>query len=175
MTIKTKKFQLEHNTYIKFCLRLVAAEWWWAWLIPIGVFLLFLATDLLWWGVGVSITLYLLYAVFWVAQFVGITRHERFKMLFDRYSYEIDNMQILMRISREKGMAVPWAKIKRAYKEKEGFLLVMSLAQIIYLPYKSFGNEQDVRLFENQLNRKNLLESFTFKGIFASKKTKLTF
>ncbi len=175
MTIKTKKIQLAHNTYIRYCLRLVAAEWWWAWLVPVGIFLLFLATDLLWWGLGVAIVLYILYALFWVAQFVQVTKHERFKMLFDKYSYEIDNLQILMRISREKGMAIPWNKVKRVYKENDGFVLVLSLAQIVYLPYKAFGTEQDIRLFETQVTRKDLLHLFNFKQIFAKKKQSLTF
>ena len=158
MIIKTKKYQLDTGLYIKKSMLNIAKEWWWAWLIPIAVFAIFFAFGLWGWGLGVSITLLVLYVLFWLAQFTAITQHENSKMLFDKYAYEITSKQILMKINARQGMPINWNQIKKAQKSNDAFTLMISRAQIIYLPFDIFKTPTEIRFLESILKRKSLLK-----------------
>lgn len=163
MVIKTKKFQLETNTYIKAAMRNVSLLWWWAWPIPLVFFGIFTAFGLWGWGLSTAVLLWVLYALFWAVQFVGVTQNAQSKILFDKYTYEINNRQILMKINAKQAMPITWDKIEHAYKRKDHFELYLNFAQVIYLPFDIFKNEHDLKVMENILKRKKLLESRLFK------------
>ena len=95
---------------------------------------------------------------FWYAQFVGITQTEQTRMLFEKMQYEIDSRQILMKISDKQGMPVTWDKIKEAEKTTDAYVLILSKAQFIYLPFRIFNSEHDLRFMEVIMQRKNLLK-----------------
>jgi hypothetical protein len=77
--------------------------------------------------------------------------------MFEKMSYEIDGRQILMKLNERQGMPVGWDMIKTAKKAEDHFLLSLSKAQFIYLPFRIFNNPNDIKLMEAYLKRKNLL------------------
>ena len=54
-------------------------------------------------------------------------------------------------------MPVTWDMIKSAKKAEDHFLLSLSKAQFIYLPFRIFNNPNDVKMMEAYLKRKNLI------------------
>jgi hypothetical protein len=99
----------------------------------------------------------ILYLLFWAIQFTGVTQLEQNKVLFQKLLYEIDGRQILMKMNSKEGMQMKWEMIKKAYKEKDHFLLVISKAQFIHLPFSIFNSENDLKFTESLLRRKNLI------------------
>ncbi len=159
MTVKTKKYQLDNKTYISIALKSVLLEFWWVWFVPVAIMLVPLFVEgALGWSIGISITLIVLYILFWLIQFAGVTQLEQNKILFERLSYEIDSRYVMIKLDSKRGMPVNWDAIKKVKKGKDHFLLFMSKVQFIYLPDKIFRNENDIRFTEAILKRKNLLK-----------------
>jgi hypothetical protein len=73
-------------------------------------------------------------------------------------NYEITSQQILIKLNPKQGMPMKWESIKRAFVGKDFFLLVISKAQFIYLPFKIFNSENERKFMETILKRKNLLK-----------------
>lgn len=153
MIVKTKKYQLPTGTYIKIGLKTILKEQWWVALIALAI-----ASGYFWipswWWISMAILAYALYWLFWLIQFAGVTQMEQNKIMFEKMSYEIDSRQILLKINPRQGMPVKWDMIKRAQQKKDGFLFVMSKAQFIYLPYKLFNSDNEIKFIETILKRK---------------------
>lgn len=159
MNIKTKKYQLDSNTYVKIALQNVMKKYWWAWLIPVAILLIpIFAPGALWWCVGTAVTLSILYVLFWLIQFSAITKLDQYKMLFERLSYEINSQKIMIMLNPKQGMPISWDQIQKAKKAKDHFLLEISMAQFIYLPFSVFKGEHEIRFLETVLKRKGLIE-----------------
>ncbi|MGY6558856.1 MAG: YcxB family protein [Nitritalea sp.] len=156
MIVKTKKYQLDSGTYIKTGLANVLKEQWWTILIAVGIACgyFWIAS---WWWISMALLAYLLYVLFWLIQFAGVTQMEQNKAMFDKLSYEIDSRQILMRLNARQGMPINWSLIKKVEKSKEAFVLTMSRAQFIYLPYTIFKSENEIKFLETILKRKGLM------------------
>jgi hypothetical protein len=158
MIIKTKKYQLDSITYLKLGMAHVARKWWWAWLIPVGIMLLpILYAPAFWWCFGISLTALVLYVLFWVVQFVGITQMEQYKPLFEKLSYEIGSQQILIKLNAKEGMPVRWEQVQEVKVGKQAYTLVLSLAQFIHLPFDVFRSERDLKFMDMLLKRKGLV------------------
>ncbi len=153
MIVKTKKFKLDKNTYIKFGLKNVLRDQWWVILIVIALCCGYFLAPSAWWFIGTGIA-YALYWLFWVIQFAGVSQLEQGKMLFEKMSYEIGSHQILMKINPKQGMPLKWDQVKSASKGKNFYLLVINKAQIIHLPFKVFNNENDIKFIDTILKRK---------------------
>jgi len=161
MIIKTKKFQLSKNQYIKFAMLNIAKEWWWAWLVPVAVMLIpIFYKDTLGWSIFIALLLIVLYLAFWFIQFAAVTQLEQSKLLFDRLRYEIDSRNIRVFKMDKEGFVIEWNKIQRVEKKKDGYLFVLSKAQFLYFPFNVFQGEQSVKLLETILKRKNLLAGY---------------
>jgi len=159
MTVKTKKYQLNNKTYISIALKSVLIEFWWAWLVPVAIMMVPIFVEgSLGWCIGISITLIVLYILFWLIQFAGVTQLEQNKILFERLSYEIDSRYVMIKLDSKRGMPVNWETITKAKKGKDHLLLFMSKVQFIYLPNKIFKTENDIKFTEAILKRKNLLK-----------------
>ncbi|MDW7693506.1 YcxB family protein [Flammeovirgaceae bacterium SG7u.111] len=159
MIVKTKKYQLDKNTYIGLAFKNVMIEWWWAWLVPVAIMLIpIFYAPAFGWCLGITITVIILYILFWLVQFAGVTQLEQNKVLFERLTYEIDSRQIMMKLNAKQGMPITWDKIQGAKKTKKAFLLVLSKAQFIHLPFTILRSENDIRFLETILKRKNLLK-----------------
>lgn len=157
MIIKTKKYQLPTGTYIKMGLVNVIKEQWWVILIALAICLGFFWISSVWWFIG-AIIAYGLYILFWAIQFTGVTQMEQNKVIFEKLAYEIDSRQILMKLNVREGMPVQWNMIKRVELTKDAYVLYMSKAQFIHLPFRIFNSENDRKFMETILKRKELIK-----------------
>lgn len=82
---------------------------------------------------------------------------EQNKVMFDKLAYEIDSRQVMMKINSKQGMPINWSMIKRAEITKDAFVLVMSKAQFIHLPFKIFNTENERKFVETILKRKGYI------------------
>ncbi len=130
-----------------------------------------------WWWLVLAVVLTILFVLFRSAQVTGITQMEQSKPLFERMNFEMDNKQILLRVGPEKAMQLTWDMIGRARRDAESYLLYLKpgtppegtaawrawmarafdVPVFLHLPYKIFNADNDRKLFEAMLRRKNLL------------------
>ncbi|MCY7352171.1 MAG: YcxB family protein [Cytophagaceae bacterium] len=161
--IKTKKYALPTKTYTSLALRhLWRAQWYWSF-VPLALIVLNVVLNVAgwypnWWIYLVVVLGALLYVLFWGIQFTGVTQLEQNKPMFQRYVYEIDGRQILLRINAKEGGVIRWDMVQSVYKNKEAFVLVMGKHQFLYLPFSIFNSDNDLRFMESLLRRKELLK-----------------
>ncbi|BDD07708.1 hypothetical protein FUAX_01400 [Fulvitalea axinellae] len=157
MIVKTKKYALDKETFIKLGMVRTMKKQWWVALIYVALNLPAIFLPSWWWFIGSTILL-VLYVLFWLIQFAGITQHEQGKMLFEKLSYEIDSRQVLIKLNTKQGMPMTWDQIKNASVEKNAFALWLSPVQLIYLPFKIFNSEAQIKFLEALLKRKGYLK-----------------
>jgi len=156
MIVRTKKYQLPTKKYIGIAFKATLKQQWWVFLIYLAICSGYFLAPSHWWITGATIAL-VLYLLFWLIQFAGITQLEQGKFMFQKLSYEISSQQILMKLNPKQGMPIKWDQIRRAKKGKDGFTLFMSKAQLIHLPYKIFNNTNEIRFIETVLKRKGYI------------------
>ncbi|WP_025762073.1 YcxB family protein [Dyadobacter tibetensis] len=162
--VRTKKYALPTKKYIRLAmLHFFKSQYKWS-LIPIA--LIFINAVLNLTGVYPNLWIYitvfvatLLYVLFWLVQFAGITQLDQYKTMFQKFSYEIDSRQILMKLNQKEGSIMKWEQIQNAYKDKEGYILVISKGQFIYLPFTVFNSDHEHKMFERILKQKEFLEA----------------
>ncbi len=157
MIVKTKKYKLETGTYIKLALKNILKEQWWVFLIAIAIMCGYFFIASHWWITGALIAL-TLYILFWLIQFAGVTQLEQNKILFEKLSYEIDSRQVLIKVNTKQGMPMTWNNIKKASIGKDHFLLIVSKAQLIHLPFRIFNSDNEKKFIETILRRKNYIK-----------------
>ena len=157
MIVKTKKYQLDKNTYIKLALTEVMKEQWWVLLIVAALCCGYLWIPSIWWFIGTGIA-YVLYLLFWLIQFAGVTQLEQGKMLFEKLAYEINSQQVLIKLNPRQGMPIKWDQIKSAKLGKDFILLKVSKAQLVHLPFKVFNTDNDRKFVETILKRKGYIK-----------------
>src|SRR4249920_2572421 len=113
MIIKTRNYRLDKQEYIKMALKSILLKMWWAIPIAVGICLLYFWIPSIWWIIG-GVLAYGLFVLFWLIQFYGVTQLEQGKMLFERFSYEINSQQILLKLNAREGMPLKWDQIQRA-------------------------------------------------------------
>jgi hypothetical protein len=155
MMVKTKNYRLEKKTYIKFALGMVLRQQWWVSLIVLAVCACYFLAPSMWWFIGALIASGL-YLLFWWIQFYGVTQLDQGKMLFERFSYEINSQQILMKLNAREGMPMKWDQIKRARVGKDFILLVINKAQLIHLPFRIFNTDNERKFVLSILKTKGL-------------------
>ncbi|WP_375584605.1 YcxB family protein [Cyclobacterium xiamenense] len=156
MIVKTKKYKLETGTYIKQGLVNIFKEQWWVALIALAIACgyFWIAS---WWWISMALLAYALYWLFWVIQFAGVTQMEQNKVMFEKLSYEIDSRQVMMKINSKQGMPIKWEMIKKAQIKDQAYILVLSKAQFIHLPFKIFHSQNEIKFVETILKRKGLV------------------
>ncbi|MDB4290730.1 YcxB family protein [Cyclobacteriaceae bacterium] len=157
MIVRTKKYQLATGKYIGLALVGVLKQQWWVFLIYFAICSGFFIIPNAWWIIGASIAL-ILYLLFWLVQFAGVTQLEQSKFLFNKLNYELSSQQILVKLNAKQGMPMKWDQIKRASAKKEAFLLFVSKAQLIYLPHRIFNSDNEIKFFETILKRKGYIK-----------------
>ena len=157
MIVKTKKYALNKKDYIRAGMRNVLRQQWWVFLIVLAISSLTFVIPSNWWWIGALIA-FVLYLLFWVIQFTGVTQLEQTKMLFEKLSYEIDSRQILIKLSSKQGMPMKWEQIKRAWMDKKQFVLVINKAQMILFPFKAFRTENEKKFVESVLKKKGYIK-----------------
>jgi hypothetical protein len=159
MIIKTKKYQLPKKTYIQIALMALVKKQWWF----IGGPILFGAIAFAlpaykWWFIITAILVVVLYILFWAIQFTGVTQLPQNQIMFDKLSYEIDSRQIMIKIDPRRGSPIGWDVIQEAAMNKDHFLFMVNKAQIIYLPFKIFNSDHEIKFLETILKRKNFIK-----------------
>lgn len=161
--VRTKKYALPTKKYTRLALsHLVKDQLKWVW-IPVALIIGNVILNVtntypnIWIYIMIVIGV-LLYALFWVIQFVGVTQLEQYKPMFEKYQYEIDPRQIILKINQKEGGVMKWEQIQSAYQDKEGFVLVISRGQFLYFPYSIFNSEHDQKIVARILKQKNLLK-----------------
>ncbi|TGE14274.1 hypothetical protein [Hymenobacter elongatus] len=177
MAIRTKKYQLDKDTYTRMAMAQVWKKEWWYALIPLAVGLLPAVIWPSWWWVLVAFVLTLLYVLLRSAQITGVSQMEQSKALFERMNYEIDNRQILLRLNETKGMGLTWDMIGQARRDSDAYLLwlqpptaadelkgfkgwlarTFTVPVFLHMPMRIFNSPNDIKLFDSMLRRKNLL------------------
>jgi predicted membrane protein len=158
MIIKTKKYQLPKNVYIKSALVALLMKQWWYAALPIAIAAMTFIWPSLWaWFIFPAFLLALGYILFWLIQFTGVSQMEQNKIMFERLSYEIDSRQIMIKLNERQGSPLKWDMIKSAQKNKDHFLLVIGKGQFIYLPFKIFAGEHEIKFLETILKRKEYI------------------
>ncbi len=157
MIVKTKKYKLETGTYIKLAMTNILTKQWWVGLIALvlcsGYF--FVPNTWWFWGTTIAVVIYLL---FWLIQFAGVTQLEQTKILFDKLSYEINSQQIMVKLSSKQGMPMKWDQIKKAKVTNNAIVLIVNNAQLMYFPFKIFKTENERKFVETILKRKGLIK-----------------
>lgn len=138
-------------------MRNVLQQQWWVFLIVLAISSMTFVVPSNWWWIGTLIA-FVLYLLFWVIQFAGVTQLEQSKMLFDRLSYEINSQQILIKVDSKRGMPMKWDMIKKAWMDKNQFVLVVNKAQMMMFPFNVFKTQNEVKFVETILKRKGLLK-----------------
>ena len=133
----------------------VLIKQWWVSLIVLALCSGYLIIPNVWWFWGTAIAV-VLYLLFWVIQFTGVTQLEQSKILFEKLSYEITSQQILIKLDTKRGMPMKWENIKRAIVGKDAFVFIVNKAQLIHLPFKIFKSHNEVKFIETILKRKGL-------------------
>ena len=157
MIVRTKKFQMGKGQYIRKGFFNLLSEQWWVILIYLLVCSMNFYIPSIWWIIGSSIAL-ILYVLFWLIQFFGVTQVEQSSYMFERLSYEISSNQIMMKINKKQGMPIKWDTVKKVKIQKDCFLFKLNIVQFIIFPYKVFNNENEIRFIKSILNRKGYVK-----------------
>ena len=180
LAIRTKKTQLTTDTYTKMVMGEVWKKDWVYALIPFALGLLPAIFVHSWWWIVLAVVLTILFVLFRSAQVTGVAQMEQSKPLFERMAFEMDNKQLLLRVGPEKegkAMQLTWDMIGRVRRDVDAYVLYLKpgtppagmaawrlwLARtfdvpvFLHLPFKIFNADNDRRLFESMLRRKNLL------------------
>ncbi len=157
MIVKTRNYRLEKKEYIKMALKAILLKQWWVSLIVLAICLCYFWVASIWWFIGALLGVGL-YLLFWWIQFYGVTQLEQGKMLFERFSYEINSQQIIMKLNAREGMPMKWDQIKSAQVGKDHFLLFVNKAQLIHLPFKIFNTDNERKFVISILRNKGLIK-----------------
>lgn len=184
MTVKTKRYAIDQKTYINVALKQWLRDNWKYIFVPLAFIFInaILGITGIYPNIWIYVTIFvltLLYVLFWGIQITGISQMEQSKPLFEKYIYEIDSRQILMRINAKEGGLLKWEQIKAVEKSKDAYIFFLdnepamkmmkanwfakfvtrglAKAQFLYLPFTIFNSEHDVKFLETILKRKSLL------------------
>jgi len=157
MIVKTKKYKLETGTYIKLAMTNILTKQWWVSLIVLALCSGYFFIPNTWWFWGTSIAV-IIYLLFWLIQFAGVTQLEQTKVLFDKLAYEINSQQIMIKLSSKQGMPMKWEQITKAKVTKDAIILIVNNAQIMHFPFKIFKTENERKFVETILKRKGLIK-----------------
>jgi hypothetical protein len=158
MIVKTKNYKLDKKTYISLAFKNVIKQQ--GWIAALGVLVICLQytwAPSFWWFIGAAVA-FGLYLLFWYVQFYGVTQLDQGKMLFEKFSYEINSQQIVMKINPREGMPLKWDQISKAQVGKDYFVLFVNRAQLIHLPFRIFNTENERKFLASVLRNKGLLK-----------------
>jgi hypothetical protein len=158
MVVKTKNYKLDKKTYINLAFKsIMIKQGWIAAVAAVAICLLYFWIASIWWFIAAAIGVGI-YLLFWYIQFYGVTQLEQGKMLFEKFSYEINSQQILMKLNAREGMPIKWDQIKSAKIGDDYFVLFVNKAQLIHWPFKIFNTENERKFVTSILKTKGLVK-----------------
>lgn len=157
MIVHTRKYKLPNRTYILLGMKNILREQWWVFLIALSILSLTFFIHTIWFSIlaGVGLVLYFL---FWLVQFYGITQLEQNQLIFERLGYEISSQQIIMQIDTKRGMPILWDQVKRVVLGKDYFLFILTKTHFVHLPHRIFNTKNEIKFIETILKRKGLIK-----------------
>jgi hypothetical protein len=162
MIVKTKKYQLDAKTYRRICMKQIFKKQWW---LPVSIFAGIIILNLLLNLVYPNIWIFFIapfgllgWYWFWWIQFTGAPQLPQMKPMFEKFTYEISGKDIMMKVNAKEGMQMKWEMVKSVEKTNDEFILMMSVAQFIHLPFRIFNSDNDIRFVEAIMKRRNLLK-----------------
>ncbi len=159
MVVKTKNYKLDKKTYINLAFKsILIQQGWIAAVGAVAICSLYFWIPSIWWFIGAAIGVGL-YLLFWYIQFYGVTQLDQGKLLFEKFSYEINSQQILMKLNAREGMPIKWDQIRKAKIEKDYFVLFVNKAQLIHWPFRIFNTENERKFVSSILKTKGLVKS----------------
>jgi hypothetical protein len=158
MIIKTKKVQLSEENYLKINFRKKLKNDTKIFICCIVLFLVTLILKKFWFSFFIVLGV-ALYIGFWFLQFFSVRYIEMSKIMFAPTIYEISKEKILCIISSNQGFNIKWNQIKKVEYLNQDFILRISHAQILYIPYKSFNCDYDLNFFKFLLKDNKLISA----------------
>ncbi len=161
--VRTKRYALPTKKYITIAMKhFFKSQIKWV-LLPVALLLINAIVSLTgvypnYWIYVVIFVAVILYVLFWVVQFTGITQLAQYKPMFEKFSYEIDNRQILMKMNAKEGSIMKWEQIQEVYKDEDAYIMIISRGQFVQLPFSIFTSEHDIKVFERILKQKEFLK-----------------
>ncbi|CAH2559906.1 YcxB-like domain-containing protein [Cardinium endosymbiont of Oedothorax gibbosus] len=147
---------MSNSLYVKLGLQNILRMQWWIFpLLALFTSSTFFIKTI--WFVVIGMIGFTCYLIFWVIQLYGLTQIDTNRPMFERVTYAINNQHLMMQINAKQTMPIPWIDIKKAYKKKGYFLLVLSKVQFFYLPFKIFHGDNEIKFFTTVLQRKGIL------------------
>ena len=160
--ILTKKTQMDVKQYIQLGMKKVIRKFWFAFLVPPALLL----PAIIWpgalvWLIVTALVVTILYFVFWYVQFYGLSIAPQGKALFERQLYAITPEYLGMMKSETdpQGMMIPWDKIELVERTDKEFVMHLTLAHMLIIPFDIFKSQQDQNFAEAIMRRRNLLPS----------------
>ena len=158
MIVKTKNYKLDKKLYIRLALQnVLKKQGWIAAVAAFAICLMYIVVPSIWWFIAAFVGLGL-YLLFWWVQFYGVTQLEQGKMLFEKFSYEINSQQVIMKINPREGMPLKWEQVQRAEAGKDYYVLFINKAQLIHLPFKIFNTDNERKFVGSVLKNKGLIK-----------------
>jgi hypothetical protein len=158
MVVKTKNYKLDKKTYVNLAFKsILIQQGWMAALGAVVICSLYFWIPSIWWFIGAAIGVGL-YLLFWYIQFYGVTQLDQGKMLFEKFSYEINSQQILMKLNAREGMPIKWDQIQKAKVGKDYFVLFVNKAQLIHWPFRIFNTDNERKFVSSILKTKGLIK-----------------
>jgi hypothetical protein len=157
MLIKTKKYKLPESLYIKISFKNAVISKWWLFVTVMLTVTFSLIFKIIWLAITLVIG-YLLYLAFLYLRFYAITKLEQNKMMFEKFIYEINSQQITIKMSTKHIMPVSWDNVQKVKINKNGVLIIINEAQLLYLPNKIFNNDSEITFIKAIASRKGLIK-----------------
>ena len=158
MVVKTKNYKLDKKTYINLAFKsILLQQGWIAAVGALAICSLYFWIPSIWWFIGAAIGVGL-YLLFWYIQFYGVTQLDQGKMLFEKFTYEINSQQILMKLNAREGMPIKWDQIRKAKIGDDYFVLFVNKAQLIHWPFRIFNTENERKFVSSILKTKGLIK-----------------
>lgn len=158
--ILTKKTQMEVKQYIQLGMKKVIRKFWYAFLVPPAIIIPgFIWTGALVWLIVGALLVTILYFLFWYVQFYGLSIAPQGKALFERQLFAItpDFVGMMKSETDPQGMMIPWDKVTQVDRTDKEYVLHLTLAHMVIIPFEVFKSQQDQNFTEAILRRRNLL------------------
>lgn len=158
--IMTKKTQMEVKQFVTLGMKKVIKKYWWAFLVPPAIIMPgFIWTGALIWLIAGALLVTGLYLAFWYLQFYGLSMHPQGKMLFEKQLYAITHeyLGIMKKETDPQGAMIPWTQVQLVEKTPTAYVVHVTLAQIMILPYDIFQSQQDLNFTEAIMRKHGLL------------------
>lgn len=156
----TRKTEMDKKLYINMALKKALRKYWFAFFVPPALLIPgFIWPSSMIWMVVTSIVVTILYVLFWYMQFYGMTILPQGKQLFEKQLFAIlpEYIGVMKSEKDPQGMMLPYDKIEQVEKTGNSYIIHLTMAHIVIMPFDIFQSQQDMNYFEALLRKYKLL------------------